>query len=147
VGAGAGTVDDPCSLETLIPCRSSNRDACTRSIQINSLQPAFPDAQRAGLQLGIDDVGDRGRHTVPHHIPPPLQMATEAALLLNRKSKPEVVGCLSQAVDRCAPLCAIAERLVEGAQISQACSWSTLRNRTPLQGCISSMAPGKDAVT
>ena len=64
---------------------------------------AFADLQSAVPKLGFDDVGNRRRHTVAYDIPSALQVAAKALLFLDGQTKPQFVGCLTQAVEGGSP--------------------------------------------
>ena len=61
---------------------------------IDGPEVAFADLPSSVPKLGLDEVGDRGRHAVTHYIPA-LQVAAKALLFLDRQTEPQFVGRLT----------------------------------------------------
>src|ERR1700757_1853338 len=98
----------------------ANTDASACRCGIDGLKIAFADLQSAVPKLGLDDVGDRWRHAVAHHIPSALQVAAKALLFLDRQTEPQFVGRLTQAIDSGSPLLTSTNCGAQSAEIRDA---------------------------
>src|SRR5260370_34848429 len=108
---------------------------------------AFADIQSAVPKLGLDDVGDRWRHAVAHHIPSALQVAAKAFLFLDRQTEPQFVGRLTEAIDSGSPLGTSTNCGAQSAEIrdtgSRNIRWGCTRNHR----CVIAKPIPEDAVT
>src|ERR1700677_4529776 len=86
---------------TVILCAKRYMRACRRGI--HGLQMTFADLQSAVPNLGFDDVGNWRRHTVAYNFPSALQVPAKALLFLDRQTEPQLVGCLTEAIDGGSP--------------------------------------------
>src|ERR1700730_12515549 len=123
----------------------ANRYARARRRGIDGLQVAFADLESTVPKLGLDDVGNRWRHTMAYHIPSALQVAAKALLFLDRQTKPQFVGRLTEAIDSGPPLRTSTNSSAQSVEICDTGSRCIRWNCSGTQWCVIVMPIREDA--